>query len=75
MSRISGTFDELRGRGRKAVIPYVVAGIPVQREPSRYFMSWLNPAPMCWRSACAFSDPMAEGPVIKKVTSAPLPMA
>ena len=56
MSRISGTFDELRGSGRKAIIPYVVAGDPSPEEPSRYFASWLNPAPICWRSACLRPD-------------------
>ena len=47
MKRISGTFDELRGAVERPSFPMWSRGIPVQREQSRYFMSWLNPAPMC----------------------------
>ena len=35
MSRIAATFDALRARGRKALIPFVTAGDPVRRRDRR----------------------------------------
>ncbi len=65
MSRIESCLAQLKAKGRKAVVPYIVAGDP-----------WLEatvPAMHAMTAAGAdiielgipFSDPMAEGPVIQ----------
>ena len=65
MSRLTNYFQNLRDNGRKAVIPYIVAGDP----------SIAGTVPLMHRLVAAgadiievgvpFSDPMAEGPVIQ----------
>ena len=66
MSRISDTFAQLAGSGRKALIPFVTAGHP-QRECTLDVMHALA------RNGCdvielgvPFSDPMADGPAIQR---------
>lgn len=66
MSRISGTFDELRGSGRKAVIPYVVAGDPSPEGTVSLLHELVNSGADVLEVGVPFSDPMAEGPVIQK---------
>ena len=66
MSRISGTFDELRGSGRKAVIPYVVAGDPSPEGTVSLLHELVKSGADVLEVGVPFSDPMAEGPVIQK---------
>ena len=66
MSRISGTFDELCGSGRKAVIPYVVAGDPSPEGTVSLLHELVKSGADVLEVGVPFSDPMAEGPVIQK---------
>lgn len=65
MSRIAGRFRRLAERGRRALIPYIVAGDP-SLEITVPLMHALvaNGADMI-ELGVPFSDPMAEGPVIQ----------
>lgn len=65
MTRLRDCFQSLRAAGRKAVIPYVVAGDP-QRETTVTLMHQLVEAGAdVLEIGVPFSDPMSEGPVIQ----------
>ena len=66
MSRIEGVFAELRARGRKAVIPYVVAGDPSPEGTVPLLHQLVKSGADAIELGVPFSDPMAEGPVIQK---------
>lgn len=66
MSRIEQCLAQLKGEGRKALIPYIVAGdpgpdftVPMMHELVRQGADILE-------LGVPFSDPMAEGPVIQQ---------
>ncbi len=66
MSRLEGTFNELRREGRMALICYLMAGVP---SPG----SFLDTALACLEGGAdvleigiPFSDPVADGPVIQE---------
>ncbi len=66
MSRIAGVFDALRQSGRKAVIPYVVAGDPDPTGTVSLLHDLVASGADVIEVGVPFSDPMAEGPVIQK---------
>ena len=66
MSRIAGIFEELRACGRKAVIPYVVAGDPSPEGTVGLLHELVKSGADVIEVGVPFSDPMAEGPVIQK---------
>ena len=66
MSRIAGIFEELRACGRKAVIPYVVAGDPSPEGTVALLHELVKSGADVIEVGVPFSDPMAEGPVIQK---------
>lgn len=66
MSRIAGIFEELRACGRKAVIPYVVAGDPSPEGTVSLLHELVKSGADVIEVGVPFSDPMAEGPVIQK---------
>ena len=66
MSRIAGTFDSLRARGRKALIPYVVAGDPYADATADIMLAMAAAGADVIELGIPFSDPMADGPVIQK---------
>ena len=66
MSRIAGIFEELRACGRKAVIPYVVAGDPSPEGTVTLLHELVKSGADVIEVGVPFSDPMAEGPVIQK---------
>ena len=66
MSRIAGTFEALRARGRKALIPYVVAGDPFADATVDIMLAMAAAGADVIELGVPFSDPMADGPVIQK---------
>lgn len=65
-SRIAATFDELKKDGRRAFIPYVMAGAPSLKR-TRELLALLEEcgADMV-ELGVPFTDPLADGPVIQR---------
>lgn len=65
MSRIATTLSQLRGQGRKALIPYVTAGDPQPGETVKIMHTLVAAGADIIELGVPFSDPMADGPVIQ----------
>ncbi|MGD9832501.1 MAG: tryptophan synthase subunit alpha [Piscinibacter sp.] len=68
MSRIAATFEALRARGRKALIPYVTAGDPYADASVDIMLAMAKAGADVIELGVPFSDPMADGPVIQKAS-------
>ncbi len=66
MSRIAATFEALRAKGRKALIPYVTAGFPFADITPALMHGMVEAGADVIELGVPFSDPMADGPVIQK---------
>lgn len=66
MSRISERFRLLAGKGRTALIPYIVAGDPLREMTVPLMHRLVDSGADIIELGVPFSDPMAEGPVIQK---------
>ena len=66
MSRIKARFEALRGTGRKALIPYLVAGDPQPRLTVPLMHRLVGAGADIIELGVPFSDPMAEGPSIQQ---------
>jgi tryptophan synthase alpha chain len=66
MSRIQGTFEKLRQSGRKALIPYVMAGDPDPGATVPIMHAMVQAGADIVELGVPFSDPMADGPVIQR---------
>ena len=66
MSRIAATFESLRARGRRAVIPYIVAGDPRAELTPDLMHALADAGADIIELGVPFSDPMSEGPVIQR---------
>lgn len=65
MSRIAGRFQQLAAQGRKALIPYVVAGDPSPGHTVALMHRLVDSGADILELGVPFSDPMSEGPVIQ----------
>jgi tryptophan synthase alpha chain len=65
VSRIAGRFQHLREQGRKALIPYVVAGDPGLDVTVPLMHRLVEGGADIIELGVAFSDPMSEGPVLQ----------
>lgn len=65
MSRIEGCFNALKEQGRKALIPYIVAGDPSQELTVPLMHKLVEQGADILEIGVPFSDPMAEGPTIQ----------
>ena len=65
MSRIAGLFRQLAEQGRKALIPYVVAGDPSPESTVPLMHALVEAGADIIELGVPFSDPMSEGPVIQ----------
>lgn len=65
MSRIAGCFQQLAEQGRKALIPYVVAGDPGLDVTLPLMHRLVECGADIIELGVPFSDPMSEGPVIQ----------
>jgi tryptophan synthase alpha chain len=64
--RIARRFAELAAAGRKAVIPYIVAGDPAAEISVALMHRLVEAGADVIELGVPFSDPMAEGPVIQR---------
>lgn len=65
-SRIAGRFRQLAEQGRKALIPYIVAGDPELEATVPLMHALVAGGADIIELGVPFSDPMAEGPVIQQ---------
>ena len=65
MSRIAGRFQQLAQQGRKALIPYVVAGDPGLEMTVPLMHRMVASGADIIELGVPFSDPMSEGPVLQ----------
>jgi tryptophan synthase alpha chain len=66
MSRIKPTLDTLLSQGRKALIPYVMAGFPYAGITPELMHAMVAGGADVIELGVPFSDPSADGPVIQK---------
>ncbi|ODS92699.1 MAG: tryptophan synthase subunit alpha [Comamonas sp. SCN 65-56] len=66
MSRITTTFEALKAKSRKALIPYVTAGFPFADITPALMHGMVEAGADVIELGVPFSDPMADGPVIQK---------
>jgi tryptophan synthase alpha chain len=68
MTRLGETFDRLRARRERALIPYFTAGDPSLGETRRLVReAWRQGADLV-ELGVPFSDPLADGPVIQRAS-------
>ena len=72
MSRIDATLSALKAQGRKALIPYVMAGFPHAHITPALMHGMVAAGANIIELGVPFSDPMADGPVIQKAGEAAL---
>jgi tryptophan synthase alpha chain len=65
MSRIQAVFKALKAQGRKALIPYVMAGDPYPDATVEVLLAMAKAGADVIEFGVPFSDPMADGPVIQ----------
>ncbi|MBL4680113.1 MAG: tryptophan synthase subunit alpha [Pseudomonadales bacterium] len=65
MSRMAQCFERLANEGRKALIPYIVAGDPVKDITITVMHEMVTKGANIIELGVPFSDPEAEGPVIQ----------
>jgi len=65
MSRITPVLNALKAEGRKALIPYVMAGDPYPEATVEVLLAMAKAGADVIEFGVPFSDPMADGPVIQ----------
>jgi len=65
VSRIQTRFDNLRKSGRKALIPYIMAGDPAPALTVPLLHALVDSGADILELGVPFSDPMADGPAIQ----------
>ncbi|OQY71226.1 MAG: tryptophan synthase subunit alpha, partial [Rhodocyclaceae bacterium UTPRO2] len=68
MSRIRKTFEQLAGRGRKALIPFITAGDPEPAQTLPLMRALVAGGADIIELGVPFSDPMADGPTIQRAS-------
>ena len=66
MSRLGETFDALRARRERALIPYFTAGDPSLGDTRRLVREAARRGADIVELGVPFSDPLADGPVIQR---------
>ena len=72
MSRITPTLQALKDQGRKALIPYLMAGFPKPQDSLALMHALVEGGADIIELGVPFSDPMADGPVIQLAGEAAL---
>jgi len=72
MSRVSSVMAALKATGRKALIPYLMAGFPEPSQTLALMHALVQGGADIIELGVPFSDPMADGPVIQKAGEAAL---
>ncbi|HDZ62568.1 MAG TPA: tryptophan synthase subunit alpha [Nitrospirae bacterium] len=68
MTRISKTFKRLRKAGKKAFIPYIMAGDPGLEDTAEFVSRLEKAGADIIELGVPFSDPLADGPTIQKAS-------
>jgi tryptophan synthase alpha chain len=68
VSRIAATFEALRARGQRALIPFVTAGDPQPSVTVPLMHALVGAGANVLELGVPFSDPMADGPVIQRAS-------
>ncbi|MBU0594647.1 MAG: tryptophan synthase subunit alpha [Gammaproteobacteria bacterium] len=68
MSRIEATFKNLRGQGKKALIPFITAGDPSPAHTVPLMHKLVEAGADILELGVPFSDPMADGPTIQRAS-------
>jgi len=68
MNRLEVTFEALRKRGERALIPYFTAGDPSLRTTRQLVIEAAKRGADVVELGIPFSDPLADGPVIQRAT-------
>ena len=66
MSRIDAAFEQLRARGERALVAYIMAGDPSLAETERLVVEAERRGADLIELGVPFSDPLADGPVIQR---------
>lgn len=66
MNRLESRFSELRGKRRKALIPYITAGDPAPDATVDLMHALVDAGADVVELGVPFSDPQADGPVIQQ---------
>jgi len=66
MNRIDQTFQQLRTKGEKALIPYIMAGDPSLKRTAELVIELERSGADLIELGVPFSDPIADGPVIQR---------
>ncbi|MBI4688587.1 MAG: tryptophan synthase subunit alpha [Nitrospirae bacterium] len=66
MSRISKTFKKLKNSGKKALIPYIMAGDPSLHDTKKLVLELEEAGADMIELGVPFTDPLADGPAIQR---------
>ena len=66
MSRLDATFERLRARGERALLPYFTAGDPSLADTRRLVLEAARRGADVIELGVPFSDPLADGPVVQR---------
>src|SRR5213594_5036640 len=66
MNRLDATFQRLKAKGKKALIPYLMAGDPSLQDTENLVLELERAGADIIELGVPFSDPIADGPVIQK---------
>ena len=69
MTRIEKKFAELKSKGEKALITYIMAGDPDLQETEKLILELEKAGADLIEMGIPFSDPLADGPTIQKSAS------
>lgn len=69
MTRIEKKFAELKNKGEKALITYIMAGDPNLQDTERLILELEKAGADLIEIGIPFSDPLADGPTIQKAAS------
>lgn len=68
MSRITHKFHQLKKQGRKALIPYIMAGDPTLTATGKFVVDLERSGADIIELGVPFSDPLADGPTIQRAS-------
>lgn len=68
MSRINKKFEELQGRKEKALVTYIMAGYPSEKDTLPIVSGLIKGGADIIELGFPFSDPLADGPVIQNAS-------